>query len=151
VEGEIGAEVRIRQYVLSPEGYITHNSCDYEFNKGKKYLVFGNRISNDVMSAGRCGWTESVEQAAETMKILDRVVSIRKGGEPDAYARFLALEQSWMKARTTRDMPLLEALLAPEFTSVGAVTAGRFSRGLPPSSTGNVSNASRKSVRGIAA
>ena len=32
-KGEIGAEVRIRQYTRSPEGYITHNTCDYVFSK----------------------------------------------------------------------------------------------------------------------
>ena len=118
-KGALGPKVKMRHATLSPAGSMSISSCDVTFTQGYEYLVFGMRASADVMYAERCGPTGLLEPWGETMRVLATIVSVRQGGEPDAYARFLTLEQSWMKALSARDMSALEALLAPDFTIIG--------------------------------
>lgn len=118
-KGEIGSEVRMRHATPKPDGTVVVLGCDYTFSKGKKYVVFGTRVSADLMYAGRCGSTGLLELSDRTIEILETVAAIRRGREPDAYARFLALERSWMTALAARDLPALERFLAPDFTIIG--------------------------------
>ena len=122
-KGNIGSEVRVQPHVTrTSAGNLLDSSGAYRFERNRKYLVFAQRDPSPLMTVDNCGFTRPAELAAETAKVLDTVVAIRQGGEPDAYARFLALERSWMNALAGRDMPRLDALLAPEFSSTGALS-----------------------------
>ena len=82
-KGEIKDELQMSTggKKINDELFELPSSCNYNFQKGEKYLVFAFGDSFDEMKATKCNLTNKLDKAKETEKILDSFFPEEKATE----------------------------------------------------------------------
>jgi hypothetical protein len=60
------------------DGKTRHSSCDFNFEKGKKYIVFGVGKDYEEMQAFECSLTNLIERGAQQVERLDGITPHEK-------------------------------------------------------------------------
>jgi len=79
-KGAVGEEITMSTGAKdSGNGLIQlPSSCDYGFQKNKKYLVFGRGNNYEEMKAVKCGGTDFLEKSASEVESLDKIIMHEK-------------------------------------------------------------------------
>jgi hypothetical protein len=87
-KGDVGKEFVMSTGTLKLEGNDEmRSSCDYEFEKGKSYLVFAEKLFfvqekdeervlpeyKKLLASYQCGWTKPLDKAKQGIKKLDQM------------------------------------------------------------------------------
>jgi hypothetical protein len=73
-KGELGERVVMPINAgKGPDGTIAYSSCDYDFQVGRKYVVFAYGESIGTMRAYSCTRTAELAHVAKTVDLLDRI------------------------------------------------------------------------------
>ena len=81
-KGDIKDEISmVTGAIRSEDGFILSSMCDYNFEPGKKYLVFANG-SEGKLKASKCSWTGILGERERFTNELDRVKQLETESKP---------------------------------------------------------------------
>ena len=90
-KGELGTEVVMSTGAeATPDGLIRSSSCDFNFDFGQTYLIFGHGKTPETMKARACSFTGRI-RTTELMDLLDGLAQRRPPSEVVAAKRLVAV------------------------------------------------------------